>query len=206
MGNLFIELCLSPFKGGGIISIKFLGILLFLAFFACMLAGSQGQQKEKILMGEALNEKDWVTRFNAIEASGAGKLNESEAESFLIEGLKNGNDGIRERAAGLLGNYRNSLSAGALVQALNDSDSQVVANTQGSLLSMGSLAVEYLILALAAGNSTIQANAAQTLGRIGDARAIGPLNELATNSNDSVVQTKVAYALRKLQYKKEGTS
>lgn len=157
-------------------------------------------------MGEALNEKDWVTRFNAIEASGAGKLNESEAESFLIEGLKNGNDGIRERAAGLLGNYRNSLSAGALVQALNDSDSQVVANTQGSLLSMGSLAVEYLIVALAAGNSTIQANAAQTLGRIGDARAIGPLNELAMNSNDSVVQTKVAYALRKLQYKKEGTS
>jgi hypothetical protein len=182
--------------------------LLFLAFFACILAGSQGQQKEKTTMveGEGFNSAAWMARYDSIEATGTGEVNESGTESFLIEGLKEGNFSIREMAAARLGRYKNSLSIGALIQALQDGDSLVVANAEDSLSSMGSLAVEYLILALGTDNSTLQANAAKSLGRIGDARAIGPLNELAASSNNSMVQTNVAYALRKLQYKREGTS
>ena len=171
-----------------------------------MLAGSQGQQREKISIVGALNEKDLGARYEAVEASGTGKLNESKAISMLIDDLRNKNNSIREKAAEILGKYGTNQSAEALIQALKDNDSRVVANAQDSLLTMGALSVGPLTMALKAENSTIKANAVQVLGRIGDARAIGPLNELAMRSNNSAVQTKVAYALRKLHHKKKGTS
>lgn len=111
------------------------------------------------------------------------------------------------KAAEALGNYNNRIQPiEALIQVMGDENPQVADQAKLSLMQIGTPAVVPLILALKVENLTIKANAAQVLGRLGDPRAIGPLRRLQMESNDGDVQTKVAYALRKLDWKEQGTS
>jgi HEAT repeat protein len=190
-------------KGGVIISIKPFCILLILMVVLCLSATAQSQQDESSssLVPE---DSNWEARLKSIED--ARTLNESKALDVLIEGLKDRNSSIRMEAAKAFGNYNHTRSKDALIQALGDNNSQVADQAKISLMQIGVSAVVPLISALKVENSTHRANAAQVLGRLGDSRAIGPLRQLQMESNDSEVQTKVAYALRKLDWKERGTS
>lgn len=170
----------------------------------CFTATAQSQQKDENLSSLVPKDDLWDVRLKAIEE--ARMLNESVAVNLLLEGLKDRNSSIRVRAAEALGNYNLTLSKDALIQALGDENSRVSDQAKRSLLRIGLSAVVPLISALKVENSTHRANVAQVLGRFGDSRAIGPLRELQVKSNNSEIQTKVAYALRKLDWKTEGTS
>jgi HEAT repeat protein len=149
-------------------------------------------------------DDNWEVRLKSIEE--ARTLNESKAIDVLVEGLRDRNSSIRIKAAEALGNYNYTRSRDALIQALGDNNSQVADQAKISLVQIGVAAVVPLIAALKVENSTHRANAAQVLGRLGDPRAIGPLRQLQMESNDREIQTKVAYALRKLDWKERGTS
>ncbi len=65
---------------------------------------------------------------------------------------------------------------------------------------MGSDVVELLIPYLKDKNNSIKGNVASILGRIGDKRAIKPLMPLL-NDDDEIVQIRVSYALKNLDWK-----
>ncbi|NPV61520.1 MAG: HEAT repeat domain-containing protein [Methanotrichaceae archaeon] len=146
----------------------------------------------------------WQSRLKAIDSAGA--LGQSEAVAVLIDALKDRNSSIRARAVEALGRYNNTRSRDALIQSLGDGSPRVSDQAKLSLVKIGSSVVLPLIAALRHDNTTLRANAAQVLGRLHDARAVGPLRQLQMESNNSEVQTKTAYALRKLDWKREGTS
>jgi HEAT repeat protein len=170
----------------------------------CLSAIAQSQQKDENSPSLVPEDGNWEARLKSIEE--ARTLNESEAVDVLIEGLKDRNSSIRMKAAEALGNYNHTRSKDALIQALGDNNSQVADQAKISLVQIGVSVVIPLISALETENTTHRANAAQVLGRLGDSRAIGPLRRLQMESNDSEVQTKAAYALRKLDWKEQGTS
>ncbi len=170
----------------------------------CFPAAAQSQQTNESSSSLVSEDDNWEVRLKSIEE--ARTLNESEAVILLIEGLKDKNSSIRMKAAEALGNYNHTRSRDALIQALGDDNSQVADQAKMSLMQIGVSVVVPLISALKVENSTHRANAAQVLGRLGDSRAIGPLRQLQMEINDSEVQTKVAYALRKLDWKERGTS
>ncbi len=170
----------------------------------CLPAAAQSQQEDENLSSMVSRDDNSEARLKSIEE--AGTLNEPEAVNLLIEGLRDRNSSIRIRAAEALGNYNHTLSKDALIRALGDENSQVSDQAKISLVRIGVSAVVPLILALKVKNSTHRANVAQVLGRLEDSRAIGPLRQLQLESNNSEIQTKVAYALRKLDWKTEGTS
>jgi HEAT repeat protein len=192
------------YKGGEIISIKLFCILLILMIVLCLFATGQSLQKDENSSSLVLKDDNWDARLKSIE--NARTLNESDAVDVLTEGLKDKNSSIRIKAAEALGNYNHTRSRDALIQALGDNNSQVADQAKISLVQIGVAAVVPLIAALKVENSTHRANAAQVLGRLGDPRAIGPLRQLQMESNDREIQTKVAYALRKLDWKERGTS
>lgn len=169
----------------------------------CFPATARSQLANENLSSRVYGD-DWEVRLKSIEE--ARTLNESKAVNLLIEVLKDRNSSIRIRAAEALGNYNHTRSKDALIGVLGDENSQVANQAKISLVRIGVSAVVPLILALKVENSTHRANVAQVLGRLEDSRAIGPLRQLQLESNDSEVQTKVAYALRKLDWKTEGTS
>jgi HEAT repeat protein len=192
-------------KGGVIISIKLFCIFSVLIVVLSLPATAQSQQEDEISSSLVPGEDNWDVRLKSIED--ARTLNESAAVNLLIESLKDKNSSIQMKAAEALGNYNNSTrSTEALIQALGDENPLLADQAKLSLMQIGTPAVVPLILALKVENSTIKANAAQVLGRLGDSRAIEPLRRLQMESNDSDVQTKVAYALRKLDWKEQGTS
>jgi HEAT repeat protein len=170
----------------------------------CFPSVAQSQQKDENSPSLVLKDDNWEAQLKSIEDTRT--LNESKALDTLIEGLKDKNSRIRIKAAEALGNYNHTRSRDALIQALGDNNSQVADQAKISLVRIGVAAVVPLIAALKVENSTHRANAAQVLGRLGDSSAIDPLKELQMESNDSEVQTKVAYALRKLDWKERGTS
>lgn len=188
-----------------IISIKLFCIFSVLIVVLSLPATAQSQQEDEISSSLVPGEDNWDVRLKSIED--ARTLNESAAVNLLIESLKDKNSSIQMKAAEALGNYNNSTrSTEALIQALGDENPLLADQAKLSLMQIGTPAVVPLILALKVENSTIKANAAQVLGRLGDSRAIEPLRRLQMESNDSDVQTKVAYALRKLDWKEQGTS
>lgn len=191
-------------KGGVIISIRLFCILLILIVVLCLSATAQSQQKDENSPSLVPEDGNWEARLKSIEE--ARTLNEPEAVDVLIEGLKDRNASLRMRSAEALGNYNHTRSRDALIQALGDNHSQVADRAKISLMRIGVSAVVPLISALKVENSNHRANAAQVLGRLGDSRAIDPLRQLQMESNESEVQTKVAYALRKLDWKEQGTS
>jgi HEAT repeat protein len=191
-------------KGGVIISIRLFCIFSILIVL-CLPATAQSQQTDENSSSLVPEEDIWEARLKSIEE--VRTLNESEAVNLLIESLKDKNSSIRMKAAEALGNYNNSTQPiEALIQALGDENPQVADQAKLSLMQIGTPAVVPLILALKVESLTIKANAAQVLGRLGDPRAIEPLRRLQMESNDGDVQTKVAYALRKLDWKEQGTS
>jgi HEAT repeat protein len=170
----------------------------------CFPSAAQSLQKDENSSSLVPKDDNWEARLKSVEE--ARTLNESEAVDILIEGLKDRNSSIRIKAVEALGNYNHTRSKDALIQALGDNNSQVADQAKISLMKIGASVVVPLISALDMENSTIRANAAQVLGRLKDSRAIDPLRRLQMESNDSEVQTKVAYALRKLDWKERGTS
>ncbi len=169
----------------------------------CLSAASQNQTNNVTMLSQALKDKNWDNRSHAVEA--ISRLNDTRALDLLIEALSDQNSTVRTKAASALGKYNNTRVVQSLVQALKDNDSLVIEGSQRSLVKIGIPAVRPLILALKDNNSTIRANAAQTLGRIGDPMAVDSLSQLLMGNN-SDVQTKAAYAIRKLKWKTQGTS
>ncbi len=170
----------------------------------CLPAAAQNQNKDENSSALAPDGAGWEARLKSMEETEA--LNESEAVKFLIQGLEAKNSLIRMEAAKALGNHDSAESIYALIQVLGDENSTVADQAELSLMKIGKLAVDPLILALGHENPIVRANAAQVLGRLGDPIAIEPLRQLQMESNDSETQTNVAYALRKLDWKEQGTS
>ncbi len=111
----------------------------------------------------------------------------------LLEELYHPDAGIRSRAAINLGNDVSAVDA--LIQALAaETDVAVREDITWALVRMGDVALLPLICLLIDGNSAGRHHAAHTLGKIGDARAVGSLID-ALQDSEITVKLKVMLAL-----------
>jgi cyclophilin family peptidyl-prolyl cis-trans isomerase/HEAT repeat protein len=86
--------------------------------------------------------------------------------------LRDGDKGVRRRAALAAGRIGDPSAVPALVDLMNDSEAAIRQMSAFALGLVGDkLAVERLLASLQDGDATVRARAAEALGRIGDARA-----------------------------------
>ncbi len=117
----------------------------------------------------------------------------------LMAILKDGGRGVLERiaAAEMLGRM-GAPAVEPLVAALEDRDQGVLVRTYAAeaLVRIGGPAVEPLVAAFGAGDQDTRKDAARTLGRIGDARAVEPLVAALRDRGQGVLErTYVTEAL-----------
>jgi HEAT repeat protein len=113
----------------------------------------------------------------------------------LLEALHDPDNHTRSRAALKLGDLREVAALDALVQALAvEADLNVREDMTWALVRLGEAAVPPLIAILRAPHAAARHNAAHTLGKIGDVRAVDGLSA-ALRDSDEAVRLKSAFAL-----------
>jgi HEAT repeat protein len=152
---------------------------------------------------EKLGEKEVVKQ--------AGNLKDNSFE-LLLAALNDENHRTRQRAATELGNMADPRAVGPLVKAMleegyksgsNYEENKVCRRISEALIKIGDLSAEELLFeALKADYWDSQAYAAETLGELGDKRAIEPLKEAlekARQEKDGMLQRYIEVALNKLE-------
>ena len=114
----------------------------------------------------------------AVAAAALGAIGDARAVDPLITALTDQDKQVRAAAASGLGSIKDARAIGPLISALPDDDPGVW-TARNALAQSGASAVEPLIAALGDKDWTIRRGAAQTLGDIGDTRAIEPLTAAA---------------------------
>ena len=156
-------------------------------------AMAQSDQVEKLI--RSLKDEDSKVRDAA--AKGLGEIKDTRAVEPLIAALKDKNGGVRWRAAWALGEIGDAKAVKPLIDVMKDSDSDVRLMAVGAFGKMK--VVEPSIAALKDENRYVRGVAADTLGYVGDARAIEPLKKLAENDPDSSVRRAAQKSLAKLK-------
>jgi len=139
----------------------------------------------------SLEDEDWDVRKNAAKA--LVKIGEPSVEMLIIA-LKDEKWRVRWHAAETLGETGDIQAVEPLINALNDENNGVRSNSTIALVNIGEPAVKKLINALKDKEWHIRSNAAETLGELGDTRAVEPLIN-ALNDENSWVRQSAASAL-----------
>jgi len=153
-------------------------------------------ENKKNVMGliNALKYNESWIRIAAAKA--LGRIEDARAVEPLIQALEVADSSYFRAAAvtalGMLGDAR---AVSSLIQALQD-EGHVIVEAVKALGWIGKPAVESLIQAMEdAGSSYSRGQAARTLGRIGDARAVDPLLQVFINDKNNYVRGEAARAL-----------
>jgi HEAT repeat protein len=88
-----------------------------------------------------------------------------------------------------------------LVQGLKDGHSEVHQTASWALARIGGPAVDALIALLGDRKDDVRARAAETLGSIGDVRAVVPLVALVSERGSSQVRARAAHAIGAISWK-----
>jgi HEAT repeat protein/Tfp pilus assembly protein PilF len=133
------------------------------------------------------------------DAEALGKIGGEEALQFLLQALKEQEEGSRKGAAGALGWTKDLRAVDPLIHLLiNDKDQFVRSNSASALARIGDKrAVEPLIKALGDKEDYVRKSAATALGSLGDERAVEPLTAALKDPIDNVRKASGA-ALKKL--------
>ena len=152
----------------------------------------------------ALQDTDWNVRERAVEV--LGKIGDFNAVDALIDALRDRDSRVRSAAAKALGQLHDIRSSGALIAALRDWRQEVREIVSAMLENNvpdwphsveAQRQVPNFIAALEGGGPDIRAVAANTLGKIGDYRALGALLA-ALRSQDSPVRAAALEALNNI--------
>ena len=122
---------------------------------------------------EALRDPRPLVRREAVAE--LGKCGSPEAAAALCSALLSADATLRQDAARLLGQMGGPTAVGSLCRALDDPERAVREQVVEALVRLGPPAVLPLIQRLADHSRRARTLAAQTLCRIGDRRAVGPL-------------------------------
>ena len=156
-----------------------------------------------------------------------GDLGDRNATLALIETLKDSDAGVREKSARALGNIKDERAGAVLWAALKDDKVDKVKSQAAVALDklnwkpctnaekayffiwkrqwtkveqLGEAAIEPLLESLRVGDKGRRIVAAQTLGKLGDKRALSPLIE-ALKDEDKDVRSSAKSALKKIKRK-----
>jgi HEAT repeat protein len=121
----------------------------------------------------ALSDTDGDVRKHAARA--LGELDDEMAVDALIEALSDRDWPVRKNAATSLGRIGDERALKPLLNALNDDDIDVRRHAIGALVKMKSKAVKPLLKKLYDTDWQTRAIAAESLGRIGNKKAVQPL-------------------------------
>lgn len=143
----------------------------------------------------ALNDYAVDVRRKAVKA--LGKMGGVWAANLLIVALEDRNAIVRAEAAEALGKLGDARVVEQLVVALGDGDRNVRVAVVGALREFGEPAAEPLVTVLKDSCVDVREKAAEALGELGDALAVGPLIAALRDSNQGV-RMMVASALGKL--------
>ncbi|WP_164913685.1 HEAT repeat domain-containing protein [Methanoculleus taiwanensis] len=122
----------------------------------------------------------------------------------LIGVLGDGDDSVRRRAAGILGEMRDGRAAEPLVRLLADDFHSIRREAAAALVKIGAPSVAPLVRALANGDEDVRRRAAAALGDIGGVEAVEPLRQ-ALGDASWHVQQAARDALFKIRQRR-GTS
>ncbi len=149
--------------------------------------------------------KSNVTDIRNVAVIALGKIKDKRAVPLLVQMLENAkeDDSIRANAVNALASIADPTSNNVILNALKDGN---VTIRQNAVVAVGSLAmansVDTLIGIVRNVNelTSLRASAAESLGNIGDRKAIGILVERLADPNESdVVWSKIATAVGKLK-------
>lgn len=180
--------------------------------------GNAGRAKAVMTLVSLLQDSDHAIRNQAAEA--LGKIGDMRAVEPLIVALQHADYSLRETSARALGKIGDARAIEPLIAALQDSNYYVrgqaaealealsyqpADETQQAILyvakkrwwkaiELGAVAVKPLVVALKGSDTYVRREAAEALGKIGDARAVESLIAVLGRS-DNEVQTKAAEAL-----------
>ena len=137
---------------------------------------------------QALTDENRYLRYRA--ADSLGKIGDERAVKPLIDALKDKDSYIRLEAAGALDKIGWKSKGG------QENVYYLIAKAKWKEVSkIGKLALVPLIQALKDGELDLRYGAAETLGKIGDERALEPLNQTLKDEEEEDVRKKVAEVL-----------
>jgi HEAT repeat protein len=142
-----------------------------------------------------LSDRESRVRQSAAEA--LGKLGDKEAVEPLIALLADRETNVRRAAVEALDKLGDDRAVKPLAALLADKDSNLRSTAREALVKLE--AVDVLIEALKQSNPVARIEAARALGRLGDRKAIEPLNNLLQTETDESVKSAVKDALKQLQ-------
>ncbi len=161
--------------------------------------GNIGDARSVEPLIKALGDRDgnivnhWEVRCRAAET--LGQIGDARSVEPLIKALGDRDGKIVYAAAVALGKMRDARAVEPLIEALGGRDR--FGEVEEALIKIGEPALEYLINALANDNVWVRRNAAEILGKMGDARAVEPLIE-ALGDKDLWMRHRAAESLKKI--------
>ena len=121
---------------------------------------------------------------------------EAGSSENLINQLRSRDPALREKSTRRLGELKDPTAVESLILVLKkDKDRNVRWSAEDALVSIGTPSVEPLIKMLNDDSWRIRRRAVRTLGKIKDARAIGPLTVSMETDNDCYVRKYAAKAI-----------
>jgi len=143
----------------------------------------------------ALRDGDPKVRERAADI--LGKIKDRRSVDPLITALRDNDKSVRYAVAGALGQIADSRVVPPLIAALRDPEPIVSDEAQYSLARLGNLAFDLLIATLQHKDPTLRGLAIETLGLIGDLRAVPPLINALKDRND-FLRSDAAKALKEI--------
>jgi len=151
-------------------------VLIFSTSIACASVNNASVNEAAVeSLIQDLADQNVSVKVNAVKA--LVEIGEPAVES-LIQSLEDDNPEVRENAAHTLGKIGDERAVGPLIKIMNDPNENLPAreNAIFALGEIGKPAVESLIQAMEDENPQIRARTAEALSKIGDERAIEPLD------------------------------
>lgn len=143
----------------------------------------------------ALQDKSLIVRRSA--ALALGQIGDAKAVEPLLQALQDEKISVRKAALIALGGVGDVRTIRPLVDAMHDLDPEVRQSASKSLIQLGAPAVDKLIPLLRDSEEFVRKEAAATLGKIGDARAVQHLLKVMTEDEaDRPLAAKALEALK----------
>jgi HEAT repeat protein len=163
--------------------------------------GKVRHEKTAPALVEALKDKRWKVRLAA--ATSLGNVGGAEAVNALVMVLDNALEAkeVRDAALASLTQLREHIDAGTQVMTLKRDPDRVKRSRAARLLGViaGPLAVDALLDGLKDEEIAVRLTVIETLEKLGDPKAVGPLESLLRHEQDQLVARRARNCLKMLK-------